>query len=49
MKQDFDHKIDPKETVNLATFKRYGPLVDSLSQELKLFKTTSLIDPVIDS
>ena len=36
----YDHSVDPEETVNLAALNRYGTLVDSLSQELKLFKTT---------
>ncbi|HCL07478.1 MAG TPA: iduronate sulfatase, partial [Flavobacteriaceae bacterium] len=34
----YDHSIDPDETVNLATLRRYDKTVENLSQQLKLFK-----------
>ena len=34
----YDHSIDPDETVNLATLRRYDKTVENLSQQLQLFK-----------
>lgn len=36
----YDHNLDPDETSNLAIHERYQKIIASLSQELKLFKTT---------
>lgn len=36
----YDHSVDPNETVNLAPLKRHQKLVETLSQQLKLFKSS---------
>ena len=36
----YDHSVDPNETVNLAPLKRHQKLVETLSRQLKLFKSS---------